>query len=77
MPIDLRAVVLRTTLEHAIGGTVHVKLLDGRTHIQAPAPGPRDAAVWEAVMRALRNADRWGSTDTGGTPQIWAEVTEG
>lgn len=44
-------------------------------HVAAP-PG-LSVATWRAVIEVLRGADVWGSTDTTGTPKIWAEVEDG
>lgn len=75
MPISLRAAALRAVLERALDEPVRVVTLHGSTRLHAPAPGPGTAS-WSAALAALRSADRWGSTDAGGTPEIWAEITE-
>lgn len=73
MPISLRAAALRTALERALDEPVHLLATKHGIRVHAPAPAPR-APAWKSVLAALRSADRWGSTDTTGTPEIWAEV---
>jgi hypothetical protein len=74
--ISLRAAVLRTALERALDEPVHPLVLAGRIRFHAPAPDCRDLPTWQAVLTAMRSADTWGSTDTTGTPEIWAEVVD-
>ena len=75
MPISLQAAALRTALERALDEPVHALSTDRGIRIHAPAPPPRDAR-WERVLEVLRTADWWGSTDTNGAPEIWAEIRE-
>jgi hypothetical protein len=75
VPISLRAAALRAALERALNEPVHLLTVDGATRISAPAP-PADADSWPAVMTALRSADRWGSDNTTGAPEVWAEVDD-
>lgn len=72
--MSLRAAALRTALERALDEPVHLLAVDDGVRLHAAAPAPSNAEVWEAALTALRTADRWGSTDTTGTPEIWAEV---
>lgn len=74
MPISLRAAALRTALERALSGPVHLLATNGATRLHAPAPPGGDIPAWNAVMAALASADRWGSTSTPGGPEIWADV---
>lgn len=76
MPISLRAVALRTALERALDEPVHVLSTDHGLRVHAPAPLPSDTR-WPPVLVALRSADQWGSTDSTGTLEIWAEVLDG
>ncbi|MFF9088668.1 hypothetical protein ACF1BE_19990 [Streptomyces sp. NPDC014991] len=50
---------------------------DGTARLCAPAPGGGDLGLWQRVIDALRTADQWGSSDSTGTPEIWAHITEG
>ncbi|MGW5130341.1 hypothetical protein [Streptomyces sp. NPDC004135] len=78
MPISLRAAALRTALERALDGPVHLLVLGGgRTRLHATAPDPSDRATWATVLSALSSADDWGSRDTADAPEIWAEIHEG
>jgi hypothetical protein len=77
VPISLRAAALRTALERALDGPVHLLALDGRTRIHATAPDPKDRSTWDKVLPALASADHWGSCDTADQPEIWAEIHEG
>ncbi|MFC9847805.1 hypothetical protein ACFWFF_01645 [Streptomyces sp. NPDC060223] len=76
MPLSLRAAALRTALERALDEPVHALTTSRGTRVHAPAPPPHDAATWGAVFDALRSADYYGSTDTSGTPEIWAEIQD-
>ena len=75
MPISLRAAALRTALERALDEPVHALTTSGGIRVHAPAP-PASDDRWPSLLTALRSADRWGSGDTAGTPEIWAEVDE-
>lgn len=77
VPVSPRVAALRAALERVLDTPVQVLAEDGRTRIQASAPDRRDIATWEAVLAVLRSVDRWGSTDSGQGPRIWAEVNEG
>ncbi|MFJ6566202.1 hypothetical protein ACIQNU_02190 [Streptomyces sp. NPDC091292] len=72
--INLRAAALRTALERALDEPVHVLVTPGGIRIHATAPPGDDTATWTAVVTALQTADRWGSSDSTGAPEIWAEV---
>lgn len=74
MPISLRAAALRTALERALDEPVHLLARGGHTRLHATAPAPSARSTWERVLNVLRTADTWGSTDSTGTPEIWAEV---
>lgn len=76
MPISLRAAALRTALERAIDEPVHVLAVEHGIRLHVAAPLSSDTEAWQPILTALRGADRWGSTDTTGTPEIWAEVDE-
>lgn len=75
MPISLRAAALRTELERALAQPVHLLAVGDGVRLHAAAPASSNTEAWEAALMALRSADRWGSTDTTGTPEIWAEVS--
>lgn len=77
MPISLRAAALRTALERALDTSVQATPTEDGIRIRATAPAVRDHATWEHLLAALRTADRWGSSDTAGEPEIWADITEG
>lgn len=74
MPLSLRAAALRTALERVLDEPVHVLTTPRGTRVHAPAPPVHAAATWKQVLAALRSADYYGSTDTRGAPEIWAEV---
>ncbi|MET7914477.1 hypothetical protein ABZU45_00805 [Streptomyces avermitilis] len=76
MPVSLRAAALRTALERALDEPVHMLATERGIRLHVPAPAAHHPA-WTPVLTALRSADRWGSTDTTGTPEIWAEINEG
>lgn len=76
VPISLRAAALRTALERALDEPVHALSTPRGIRVHAPAPRAGDANTWNQVLAALRTADEWGSTDTTGTPEIWAEIHE-
>lgn len=76
MPISLRAAALRTALERALDEPVHLLATKRGLRLHAPAPRTSDKRTWHAALEALRSADEWGSTDTSGTPEIWAEIIE-
>lgn len=63
-------------MERALGEPVQLLATSHGMRMHAAAPAPRDP-VWPRLLDALRSADDWGSTDSGDTPQIWAEVNEG
>ncbi|MFI9600311.1 hypothetical protein ACIHCX_10600 [Streptomyces sp. NPDC052043] len=77
MPVSPRAVELRAALENALGEPVRLTTNERATQLRAPAPAGGNLVVWQRVIAALSTADRWGSTDTSGTPEIWANVNEG
>lgn len=66
--------MLRTTLERALDGPVHMLAVNGAIRLHAPAPAGDDIPTWKAVMAAMASADQWGSTSTPVGPEIWAEV---
>jgi len=70
-----RTARLRKALEAALQGHVYAFTKADRTRIYAPAPTP-DNPRWRQVLDALQEADRWGSSNTTGTPEIFAEVVE-
>ncbi|MFF8430585.1 hypothetical protein ACF07Y_36690 [Streptomyces sp. NPDC016566] len=74
MPVSLRAAALRVALESALNEPVYVIALPTGYRVIAAAPGSADHATWQELFDALRLADRWGSTDTADTPEVWAEV---
>lgn len=76
MPISLRAAALRTALERALEEPVHLLATEHGVRLHAPSPAAPDPETWEAVLTALRSADRWGSSNQGAIPEIWAEVDE-
>jgi hypothetical protein len=76
VPISLRAAALRTALERALDEPVHVLATPRGARIYAPAPDVQDP-VWPRVLEALGSADQWGSTDSSGSAEIWAEVEDG
>lgn len=75
MSISLRAAALRAALERATGTPVHLLATGSgmRLYIAAPDTGDR---AWPAVLEAMRNGDRWGSTNTRGSTEIWVEVDD-
>lgn len=75
MSISLRAAALRAALERATGTPVHLLATDSgmRLYVLAPDTGDRS---WPTVLEAMRSADRWGSTNTSGSPEIWVEVDD-
>jgi len=73
MPMSLQAAALRTAMERALDEPVHALQTPTGLRLHAPAPPPRDTR-WGPLLEALRSVDRWGSSDTTGDPQIWAEV---
>jgi hypothetical protein len=43
--------------------------------LRVAVPAPTGAATWEALMAVVRaHADSYGSSDSTGTPVIWAAV---
>lgn len=76
MPISLRAVALRTSLERLLDAPVQAVPTSSGVRIAAPAPRAGDP-VWPDVLAVLRSADRWGSTDRTGPAEVWAHVNEG
>lgn len=77
MPVNTRAAALRAALERILGEPVHMTAAEGVTRLRAPVPVDVDTGTWRQVIEAVRTADRWGSTDDGDTPEVWAEITEG
>lgn len=77
MSVNPRAAGLRAELERILGVPVRMTVEDDTARLRAPAPEGADVEAWRRVMDALAAADRWGSSDQTGTPEIWADVTEG
>lgn len=75
MSISLRAAALRAALERATGTPVHPLTTDAGIRLTVAALDDGDRA-WPAVLEAMRSADRWGSTNTAGTTEIWVEVDD-
>jgi hypothetical protein len=73
VPISLRAAALRTALERVLDEPAHTLAVERGIRIHAPAPADQDAR-WGRLLTFLRTADRWGSNDTTGCPEIWAEI---
>jgi hypothetical protein len=72
-----RAAALRDALQEALGGQqVHLVPRQSVTRVSAPAPDAGDWDRWRRVIAILAAADDWGSSSTGGTPEIWAEVKD-
>jgi len=77
VPVSLRAAALRTALERALDEPVHLLVTKRGIRVYAAAPPGSARSTWRAVVDVLRSADAWGSTDTTGSPEIWAEVEDG
>lgn len=77
MPVSPRAARLRADLEQILGAPVRITAENGTEQLRAPAPDGTDDATWQRVIDALGAADQWGSSESTGTPEIWANVTEG
>jgi hypothetical protein len=71
--ISDRATELRAAIEGALQTHAYAVVAPGCTRIYVPAPAP-DNPRWDLALAALRTADRWGSSGTAGTPEIWAEI---
>jgi hypothetical protein len=76
VPFSRRAAALRAALEEALGGQVDLFAVEHGTRISADAPGPDEWDRWHQVIAAMQTADRWGSSNTDGTPKIWAEIKD-
>ncbi|MFJ8110007.1 hypothetical protein [Streptomyces sp. NPDC096132] len=72
-----RAAEIRAALEDALGTAVDAFPSPRGIRISAPAPASDDWDRWRKTIEALRDADAWGSSDTGEGPQIWATVEDG
>lgn len=68
-----RAESLRTAVQEALQSHTYIVPSQGAVRVYAPAP-TSDSPRWHNVLAALRTADRWGSANLTGTPEIWAEV---
>ena len=77
MPVTPRAAELRAELQRVLGEPVRMTVVDGVAQLRAPAPDGAAVDLWQRVITTLNAADRWGSSDSTGTPEIWAHVTEG
>ncbi|MCX4607005.1 hypothetical protein [Streptomyces mirabilis] len=77
MPVTSRAAALRAELESVLGVPVRMTVAAGTAQLYAPAPDGSNVDVWHRVIATLNTADRWGSTDSHGTPEVWAHITEG
>jgi hypothetical protein len=71
--LSTRAQTLRTAIEKALESHTYAIFTPGCTRIYAPAPAPGNPR-WKPVLQALQGADQWGSTNTTGVPEIWAEI---
>ncbi|MGW1587337.1 hypothetical protein [Streptomyces sp. NPDC002386] len=69
-----RATELRADLASVLGAPVRMTVTGSKAQLRAPAPDGSDLDLWQRVIAVLSAADRWGSTDANGTPQVWAEV---
>jgi hypothetical protein len=54
---------------------VHPLTTDAGIRLSVAALEDGDRA-WPAVLEAMRSADRWGSTNTAGSTEIWVEVDD-
>ncbi|MEV0183797.1 hypothetical protein AB0I54_31615 [Streptomyces sp. NPDC050625] len=76
MPISLRAAALRTALERMLDEPVRLISRPGATRLYAVAPDAYRRETWRLLLDVLGSADKWGSTDASGRPEVWAEVRD-
>lgn len=74
MPISLRVAALRTALERA--ADTHARLLATPHGIRVYVTAPTEPAAWERTVAALNSADGWGSTDSSGRTEVWAQIND-
>jgi hypothetical protein len=73
--VPAHAAKLRTAMESALQSHAYAVKTSHGIRIYAPAPAA-DSPRWRDVLHALNSADRWGSANITGTPEIWAEVED-
>jgi hypothetical protein len=74
VPISLRTAALRTALERATG--TPARLLSTPHGMRVYVTAPTDPDAFKRAIVALRAADGWGSTDSSGRPEIWAQIDD-
>lgn len=74
MPISLRVAALRTALERAADEPA--RLLATPHGIRVYVTAPTDSAAWGRTIAALNSADGWGSTDSSGRTEVWAQIDD-
>lgn len=65
---------LRSAMEQAAGARATIS--DRGTHIRVSVPVPPSKAAFGALLRVLRQAEAWGSSDGTGEVVMWAAVTK-
>lgn len=71
MPARLRAAVLREDMSRVAGARATITEHPGMLRVAVPAP---TGAAWEALLEVVRRADAYGSSDSTGTPAVWAAI---
>lgn len=71
-----RVAALSAALQEALDGPVSLSPRRSATRVSAPAPAATDWDRWHRVIAVLKTADNWGSSSTGGAPEIWAEIKD-
>ena len=74
MPVSLRVAALRTALERATDQPARLLATPHGTRVYVTAPADPDA--WERTITALNSADGWGSTDSSGRTEVWAQIDD-
>lgn len=75
MPTN-RVAELSAALQEALDGPVNLSPRHSATRVSAPAPAATDWDRWHRVIAVLKTADDWGSSNTGGAHEIWAEIKD-